>query len=206
MISVHSLAFSLALAGPPQTDSSGGKAPSACVALLLPSVEGVDGDATAVALSVRSIFQSYLTGPSLQSIPLDARLVSQATEEARQKDCTTMLSVTVRRKANSGGGNKLGAIASAAGTTAAYIPLPSYGAAIAVGAARGGAEAVASVAHTTHVKDEMTMTYKVTSADGTTLVPEKSQSAKAKSEGEDLLTPLIARASEVVAAAAAVKK
>ena len=201
MIPLHSLAFSMSLAMPQQVDAAAKKAAPACVALVLPSVEGVDGDATAVASSVRAIFQSYLTGPSLQSIPLEARLASQASEEARQKACTAMLSVTVTRKASSGGSNKLGAIASAAGTTAAYIPLPSYGAAVAVGAARGGAEAVASVAHTTHVKDEMRMTYKVTTADGVTLVAPKSDSAKAKSEGEDLLTPLIARAADVVATA-----
>lgn len=204
MIPLHALALSIALAIPQQGDAPK-KATTACVALLLPSVEGVDGDATAVASSVRAIFQSYLTGPSLQSVPLEARLASQASEEARQKDCTTMLSVTVTRKASSGGGNKLGAIASAAGTTAAYIPLPSYGAAVAVGAARGGAEAVASVARTTHVKDEIRMSYKVTTADGATLVPLKSDSAKAKSEGEDLLTPLIARAADVVATAVSKK-
>jgi hypothetical protein len=43
------------------------------------------------------------------------------------------------------------------------------------------------------------MSYKVVTADGAIVVPLKTESAKAKSNGEDLLTPLIAKASEAVA-------
>jgi hypothetical protein len=177
-------------------------ADTGCVALLLPSVDGVE-DSTAVASSIRTIFESYLTGPSLKSVPLDARLSSQAMQEAVQKECTKVLTVTVTRKQSGGGGSKLGAVAHAAGTSAAYIPLPNYGSAIAVGAARSSAEAVASVARTTRAKDEFTMTYKVETTDGAVVVPQKTDKAKAKSDGEDLLTPLIARASETIGTAVA---
>lgn len=200
MFPVHLPVLAILSVMPQQAQPAAGSTLAACVALPLPAVDGVEGDATDVAQSVRSIFESYLTGPSLKSVRLDARLASQAAEEARQKDCLTILTITVSRKPTTGG-HKLSTIASAAGSTAGYIPLPNYGAAVAVGAARSGAEAVASVARTTHPKDEIRLTYKVTTADGATVVPQKSESAKAKSEGEDLLTPLIARASETVAAA-----
>jgi len=197
MLALHSLAFVLTAAMPVQAPAP--QAPSkVCIALLLPSVEGAD-DATAVATSVRSIFESYLTGPSLQSVMLDAKLASQANEEARQKECPRILTVSVLRKAGSTGPSKAGSIARAAGTTSAYIPIPSYGGAVAAGAARGGAEAVSDLAYHTHAKDEITMSYKVTTTDGATLLPLKSNSAKAKSNGEDLLTPLIAKAAESVA-------
>jgi hypothetical protein len=197
--------FALALAMPAQqADAAAKPADTGCVALLLPSVEGVE-DAVAVATEIRSIFQSYLTGPSLKSIDLEARLASQATQEARLKECTKILTVTVQRKQSGGGGSKVGAVAHAAGTTAAYIPLPNYGTAAAVGAARGGAEAVAGVARTTKAKDEFTMTYRVDTADGAPIVPLKSDKQKAKSNGEDLLTPMIARAADVVGTAVAKK-
>jgi hypothetical protein len=196
MSALQTLAFVLAVtsmhAPPPQAPGK------ACIALLLPSVEGVD-DATAVATSVRSLFESYLTGPSLQSVMLDAKLASQANEEARQKECPRILTVTVSRKAGSTGPSKAGAIARAAGTTAGYVPIPSVGGAIAAGAAEGGAVAVSDLAYQTHAKDEVTMSYKVVTADGATIMPLKTGSAKAKSNGEDLLTPLIAKASEAVA-------
>jgi hypothetical protein len=202
MFALHSLALVLTAAMPVQAPP---QAPvKVCVALLLPSVEGVD-DATAVATSVRSIFESYLTGPSLQSVMLDAKLASQANEEARQKECPRILNVTVVRKAGNTGPSKAGSLARAAGTTAAYIPIPSYGGAVAAGAARGGTQAVSELAYNTHAKDEVTMSYKVVTTDGTTLLPLKSNSAKAKSNGEDLLTPLIAKASEAVATAITTK-
>jgi hypothetical protein len=198
MIAAHLIALAALVTTPPQAPAP--QAPAkVCIALLLPSVEGVD-DATAVATSVRTIFESYLTGPSLQSVMLDAKLASQANEEARQKECPRILNVTVTRKAGSTGPSKAGAIARAAGTTAAYIPVPSYGGAVAAGAARGSTQAVADLAYHTHAKDEVTMSYKVVTTDGATLLPLKSNSAKAKSNGEDLLTPLIAKASEAVAA------
>jgi hypothetical protein len=200
MTPLHLIALTLLAPVPQQAAPPAPSAPAACVALPLPAVEGVDGDATEVAQSVRAIFESYLTGPSLKSVPLDARLASQAAEEARQKDCLTILTVTVSRKTNTGG-HKLSTIASAAGATAGYIPLPNYGAAVAVGAGRSSAEAVASVARSTHSKDEIRFTYRVTTADGMSVMPQKSEAAKAKSDGEDLLTPLIARASEAVAGA-----
>src|SRR5262249_58127160 len=83
-----------------------------CVAIVLPSVEGVD-DSTTVAMSVRSLFQSYLTGPSLRSIALDAKLLSQANQEAIQKQCTKVLTVSLTRKA---GGDGKGKVAPAAQT------------------------------------------------------------------------------------------
>jgi len=198
MVPLLPLAFAIAAAAPQAAAAPAG---GACVALMLPMVDGVDGDASAVAASVRSIFQSYLTGPSLKSVLLEARLPSQAAEEARQKDCPTMLVTTVSRKASGGGPSKVGAIAAAAGTTAAYIPLPNYGTAVAVGAARSGAEAVASVAHGTRAKDEIKLGYKLTTVDGASVLPQKADSAKAKSDGEDLLTPLIGKAAEAIAAA-----
>jgi len=196
--------FALALAMPLQQADAAKPADTGCVALLLPSVEGVE-DAVAVATEIRSIFQSYLTGPSLKSIDLEARLASQATQEARLKECTKILTVTVQRKQSGGGGSKTAAVAHAAGTTAAYIPLPNYGSAVAVGAARSGAEAVAGVARTTKAKDEFTMTYRVDTADGAPIVPARTDKQKAKSNGEDLLTPMIARAADVVGTAVAKK-
>jgi hypothetical protein len=190
--------FALTILSTPQPAAPAVQADTACVSLLLPAVTGVD-DSTAVATSVRAIFESYLTGPSLKSVLLDAKLASQANEEAKQKGCTRILTVTVNRKAADNKPSALSSVARAAGTTAAYIPLPNYGSAVAVGAARGGAQAVADVAYHTRAKDEMTLACRVVTADGATVMPERIDKAKAKTNGEDLLTPLIAKASEAVA-------
>ena len=191
------LAF-VTLAALPQQAEPAAKPANACVALLLPAVTGVDGDASTVAASIRSLFQSYLTGPSIRSLTLDARLPSQAAEEARQKDCPTLLTVSVVRKAT-GGGHKMGLLTQAAGTAAVYMPSSGIGGDVAKGAAVAGAEAATTIANGTRAKDEMTLSYKLTNAAGAAILPEKTQSAKAKSDGEDLLTPLVAKASEAIA-------
>ena len=86
MIPLHAIAFALLTARPPQAEPAA-RPDAACVALVLPSAEGVD-DAMAVAASVRSIFQSYLTGPSLKSVLLDARLPSHV---PAQRSCFVLL-------------------------------------------------------------------------------------------------------------------
>src|SRR5262245_25201357 len=101
MIALQLFALTV-LALPPHQAPAAQPADTGCVALLLPSVEGVE-DSVAVASEIRAIFQSYLTGPSLKSMELEARLASQATQEARLKGCTKILTVTVQRKQSGGG-------------------------------------------------------------------------------------------------------
>lgn len=169
-----------------------------CVAIVMPSVEGVE-DSTAVASSVRSLLQSYLTGPSLRSIALDAKLVSQANQEAIQKQCTKVLTVSLTRKTGGNGKSKVATAAQAAGTAAGYIPGGGIGEiAVAAGAA-AGAQAIGSLASTTRAKDEMRIEYRVTTVDGAQVLPPKTDSRKAQSNGEDIVTPLVERAANAIA-------
>jgi len=165
-----------------------------CVAIVLPSVEGVD-DSTTVAMSVRSLFQSYLTGPSLRSIALDSKLASQANQEAIQKQCTKVLTVSMTRKAGGNGKSKVATAAQAAGSAAGYIP----GGGIAVAGAAAGAQAIGSLAFNTRAKDEVRIEYRVTSVDGAQILAPKTDSRKAQSNGEDIVTPLVERASNAIA-------
>jgi hypothetical protein len=172
---------------------------------VLPTIEGATGDSAALAESVRAVFTSYLTGPSLKALPLEARLPSQAAEEARQKECARILTVAMVLKRGGGGHALAGAVTRAAGTAAYYAPVSGVGGAIARGTAVAGAEAVASAATSTRAKDEMQINYRVTSPDGAAILAPKTDKAKAKADGEDLVTPLVAKAAEAVAAAVAGK-
>ena len=74
---------------------------------------------------------------------------------------------------------------------------------VAAGAAAGAAGALAShFASSVKTKDELTLTYHVESAAGKVLVDE-TEKRKAQSDGEDLLTPVVEKAAEAVAAAVA---
>jgi hypothetical protein len=169
-----------------------------CIAIALPSVQGIEGNATDVASFVRDVFASYLTGPSLQTMPLQARLGSQAMAEAAQRHCSHVLTVTVSR--TRGGGGVFGRIAGqAAGTAAWHIPGGgSVGSAVVRGAAIGTTQAVAALATSTRAKDEMQMEYRVSSPAGTIELGPTRDKRKAKADGEDLLTPLVERAAETI--------
>lgn len=175
-----------------------------CIAVVLPGVQGVEGNATEVGSSVRDLFVSFLTGPSLRAVALDARLASQGVEEARQKQCGQVLSVSLTRKASSGGGGWLGRAVGQAGTSMAWgIPGGSVGSAVARGATVAASQAVAELAGSTKAKDEMRIEYRLTSIDGKATLGSKNDKLKAKADGEDLVTPLVQRAAEAVAAAVA---
>jgi hypothetical protein len=173
----------------------------ACVAIVLPSARGVDGDATAFSTSLRELFMSYLTGPSLRAIALDARLPAQAIEEARQKDCGNVLLTTVTRVRHDGNGVGR-ALGRAAGTAASYgIP---YGGSAAGAAARSaavaGAYAISNMSYSTKAKDEITLEYRIGTLDRVTSASPTSRKAKAKQDGEDLLTPMVETAASAIAA------
>src|SRR5512132_2178681 len=85
----------------PQAPAPGTSTP--CVAILLPSVQGVDGNAANVATGIQQLFSQYLTGPSIRAVVLEARLASLASEEARQKQCDHILQATITHKRKSSG-------------------------------------------------------------------------------------------------------
>ena len=164
---------------------------------MLPSVRGADGDATATATSLRELLSSYLAGPKLRVIQLDARLAVQAIEEAREKQCNHVVVSTLTRKRS--GGSGIGkALGNAAGSAAWYVP---YGgtatSAVVRGAAVAGAHAVSELAGSTREKDEMTIEYSLARPGGATTAP-KRESLKAKADREDLVTPLVERVAEAI--------
>ncbi|HZM93612.1 MAG TPA: hypothetical protein VFB92_09335 [Vicinamibacterales bacterium] len=197
LVAIASASFA---AAPETTAQTGAPAP-VCVAIVLPSVQGVEGDATQVASAVRELLRSFLTGPSMQSVLIEARLPSQSIEEARQKNCGRVLTAALTRKRGSGGG-LLGRVVGQAGTTAAWsLPGGGVGGALARGAAVAATQTASEVASSTKAKDEMRIEYRLSPVSGGTTLGPKTERAKAKVDGEDLLTPLVQKVAEAVAAA-----
>lgn len=171
---------------------------SSCIAIMSPAVKGVEGDATAVGGTVRELLATYLRGPSIEIVPLDARLAVHAREEARQKSCSRILTVEIERKR--GGGGLLGRVAAQSGYTAAWgIPGGSAAAVIARGATVAAAQAAAEIAASTKARDEMRLSYTL-AQDGRPELGPKPSTARAARDGEDLITPLVQSAAEAIAA------
>jgi hypothetical protein len=177
------------------------RTPRICIAIPLPAVQGVEGSAADVGNAIRELFTSYLAGPAIQVTSLDARLASQALEEALQKGCGQVLIASLTRRRSSGGG-MFGRVVGQAGSSVAWqIPGGGVATAVARGVAIAGAHTVSELAHTTRAKDEMKLEYRITSSDGGAVVKPAQEKLKASVDGEDLLTPLVRRASESIVAA-----
>ena len=171
--------------------------PSSCIAVPLPSLRGADGDTTELATSLRDMVSSFLTGPSVRVVTLDARLAQHAMEEARQKTCASVLTLTFTRKRSGGNGGLGRVLGSAAGAAAWHVPYSGAASA----AARSAAAAAADLATHTRAKDEWTLEYKLVAVEGSKTLESGSEKQKAGSDGEDVVTPLIEKmAGEVVTA------
>ena len=168
------------------------------------SVEESSGNATKAMDASRETFTSFLTGPSLATHPLNAKLEGQFREEARQAGCPYLLLTTLKHVQKKSGGSMLGKMAAGAAQQGAYEAGVASGSAagrIAGTAAYGAAgQAAYNYAVAVHNKDEITLKYRLEKSDGTVLV-EKEDKRKAKSDGEDLLTPMVQQASEAIATA-----
>ncbi|MEJ1963468.1 MAG: hypothetical protein WDO56_18685 [Gammaproteobacteria bacterium] len=170
-----------------------------CLAPPSAQMPGVSsGDATA---AVRNVFKSYLAGPSLAVEMLDARLASQAREEAKQKHCGYVLYTTVaqERKKSSGFLGRIAAGALQSGASQVAASSGSTGTRVLASATAGGA-ASTYYSSFTESSDKMTLTARLESADGS-LVSENTEKRKASSDGEDLLSPLVERAAERIVSA-----
>ena len=156
--------------------------------------------------AVRDAFASFLTGPTLAVQPLSARLQSQVRQEATLNGCGFLLLPTIKHERKSGSGGILGKVAGGAVQQGAWAVSGSAGSTVGrvvAGAAAGAASsAVYDYASNSRSKDELTLSYRFESGAGVLLI-EKSEKRKARFDGEDLLTPLVQRAAEAIAEAAA---
>jgi hypothetical protein len=165
---------------------------------MLPTVEGVDGNATEVAAGVQQLLIADLKGPFVQAVALEARVASQAAEEARRQNCDRIVIATLVRKR---GGGLLGVLTQAGAGAAWYAPVTGTGSAVAWGASVGGAQAASTLAANTRAKDEMRFEFRVASPDGKGELGPRQDKVRAQSDGEDLVTPLVRRAAEAIVAA-----
>jgi ABC-type branched-subunit amino acid transport system substrate-binding protein len=168
-----------------------------CIAIALPEVRGVPGNAIDAATGVRDLIVGYLTGPTATVVALEARLQSQAIEEAREKGCEPLLFLTVTHRSAGKGLTK--AFGQAAGATSWRLPGGGTAATAAVrAAAAAGLQTASSLAASTKARDHLRLEYRLQSAAGQIEFGPKTEEQTATVDGEDLLTPVVSRAAEAI--------
>ena len=164
------------------------------------------GSSTDGATAVRETLGSYLTGPTLAVAPLTARLTSQAREEAKLASCRHIVFTSMKLERNKSGGGLFGKIVGEAVQSSAYELRGRAGGSVAgrvvtSAAASAAAEAARNFATNVKTRDELTFEWRLESLDGA-VAAKNSAKAKASSDGQDLLTPMVERAAEAIAGAA----
>jgi hypothetical protein len=150
-------------------------------------------------------------GPAIDIVALDSRLDLQVQAEARQKQCDYILYSTVNVKHGGGG---FGKFMKMAAPVASMAPMAGMGGGMGgamAGQAAGMAAAVAAQSAQEQAmnqlagfngqirsKDDVTVGYRLLTTGETKPKLENSLNGKAKSDGEDVLTPLILQAANTI--------
>jgi len=155
---------------------------------------------------VRESFASYLQGPTLAVTPLNAKLASQTREEAKQASCSHVVYTSMKLERGKSGGGFLGKMIGGAVESSAWelrgAARSTAGRMVANAAASAAAEAARGLATNVKTRDELTLDWRLETIDGA-IVTKNSSKAKASSDGQDLLTPMVERAAEAIANAVA---
>lgn len=157
---------------------------------------------------IRNAIVALMNGPAVEIAALDAHVPIQLQAEAQQKECDFIFYSGVTVKHASGGG--LGGFLKKAAPIASMTPMGGMGrgmgGAVAASAASAAASAAAQAAQQQAMsqlsgfngeiksKDDVTVQYQLVGTGQGSPVLQNTLQGKAKSDGEDVLTPLLQQA------------
>ncbi|MGC4028501.1 MAG: hypothetical protein QM696_06495 [Steroidobacteraceae bacterium] len=175
------------------------------IGIVLPEAQlGQGNSGQDVAEPVRQLLMSYLAGPRLELIPLQARIAAQVEAEAQQQNCAYLLYTRVaQKKAGKGFGSALKMLGPAASMLPGLGGMAGMGGMMAGMAGQVAATAAMQSAQqdamarltqaqsgTVKARDEISLAYRVIAAGTTKPVLDETLKAKAEQDGENLLRPL----------------
>lgn len=163
------------------------------IGIVAPIAEmGKDFSFADTPLAVRTTLEVALKEDNVETVFLESTLPEK---EAKLKKCDYIFYSKVTRKKGGGGFGGLMAAGMLAGA-AGMIPGAGMIGAVA-GSAASTAISVASMSGGFKSKDNVSFEYRVHAIDGTVVIPATVTSQKAKKDGEDVLSPQIAKAAEI---------
>jgi hypothetical protein len=160
-------------------------------------VGGGTNTASGDAAALRKTISSYLEGSNIETIELKARLDGLILTEAQKRDCDYVLYTTLTRKrktASTGGFNLGGILGNIGGKAGNKVPGTKTASEIGSEAAKVGG----GIASLSKANDEMKFEYKLVTSDGGRTLTEKATMAKVKSDGDDVLSPMIESAAQAI--------
>lgn len=152
-------------------------------------------NAAELAAATRNTLLQHLKSGNIEVVPIDATGGAAIQAEAQQKECDYVVYTNVSHKKGGGGGfgSVFGSAAAQIGSSVGY---PSSTAAVVA----SNTIAAATVAEKIKNKDELTLDIRLERPGSTTPSFAQTYKGKAKSAGEDIITPLVQQASTAIAA------
>jgi hypothetical protein len=187
-----------------QTANGGAKKVRLGLATVKAASVGEGIDAQQFGLGVQNTLGEYLKSPDVELIVIEAKLPSAIEAEAKEKAVDYLIFATVSHKKGGGGfGGMFGAVAPVLGQVA---PMAGIGGSVA-GAVAGQVAATvvitaASMSQNVKAKDSVELNISMQKAIDKSAVFTKQLKAKAKSNGEDIITPLIEQSAQAIIDAA----
>jgi hypothetical protein len=162
--------------------------------------EGVDN--AQMATGLRQVIGQYFQGSNVEIVQLEALLPKVAVVEAKEKGCAYILQVAVSQKKGGGGFGMFKMIAPVIGNVVPMAGMAGGVAGqIAGSVAQTAINSAANMSSTTKSKDQFTFEYSLVSTESNTVKAGNSLKAKAKSDGEDVLSPMVEAMAEAVSQA-----
>jgi hypothetical protein len=155
-----------------------------------------------LAAAVRNTLAGYLKSPLVELVQLEAMLPSQVESEARQKECDFVVYATVSHKKGGGGfGGMFSKVIAPTVGQVGYGHTGSTAGNVAASAATTTVINAGSVSANVKQKDELTLEVKLQAPGEAAPAVAKQFKSKAKSAGEDIISPAVEQAAELILAA-----
>lgn len=151
-----------------------------------------------LAAAMQNTLSEYLKGAKVEVVGLEAKLSSAIADEAKEKGCDFVVYANVSHK--KGGGGFGGGFGKAFGQVVAHTGGGNWGntAANVAGAVVANTIVAATVSQNVKAKDEITLDVKVLAAGDNGSIYAKQYNAKAKANGEDIITPMIEQVAQAI--------
>ncbi len=164
------------------------------------TAEGVDN--AQMSAGIREAVAGYFQGTEVEIVPLEARIPQALAAEAKEKGVAYILNIAVSQKKGGGGFGMFKMIAPIASSVVPMAGVSGNVAGQVAGSvAQTAINAAANMASTTKAKDTITLEYSLVATEGNAVKNSNSMKAKAKSDGEDVLSPMFEKMAEAVLAA-----
>jgi hypothetical protein len=163
---------------------------------------GVVGDGVSAAdltAAVQNTLVEYLKGTNIEVVPLEAKLASLIDGEAQKKECDFVLYALASHKKGGGGfGGMFGKVIAPAIGQVGLGHTGSVAGNITANVATNAIVTAGQISNSVKSKDEITLEIRLQQSGSGSTVITKQFKNKAKSDGQDILSPIIEQAAQAI--------